>query len=263
MKTLKGEIISNEKYGPDVYKMEVFSPYIVKNALPGQFVMVRCAREDVLDPLLRRPISIFNTEKSFKVFSLLYLIKGRGTEYLSRLKKGDMLDFVGPLGKECKLDHKSHMQHLLIGGGIGIAPLYMIAKQLLQNGCDVFFIAGFRDSPYYGFDKDLINLGIHHQIYCEKDASRNIGLATDYLVENIAKLGKSRIYCCGPKQMLIKIQDILKDKDIKAIGLLEEVMACGIGVCKGCAVKVKEKDGFGYKNVCSEGPSFDLKEVIF
>jgi len=263
MKILKGEIISNEKYGPDVYKMEVFSPYIVKNALPGQFLMVRCSSEDILDPLLRRPISIFNTEESFKVFSLLYLVKGRGTEFLSGLKKGDALDFVGPLGKECKLDYGTDVNNVLIGGGIGIAPLYMIAKQLMKKGCRGTFIAGFRDSPYYGFDKDMIDLGISHQIYCEKDLSRNIGLATDYLRDHIAEMDNSSVYCCGPKPMLAKIQDILKDQDIKVIGLLEEVMACGIGVCKGCAVKVKEKEGFGYKNVCSEGPSFDLKEVLF
>ncbi len=79
MKILKGEILSNEKYGPDIYKMEIFSPYIVKNARAGQFVNIKCTTEGVRDPLLRRPFSIFDIEEKFNVFSILYFVKGRGT----------------------------------------------------------------------------------------------------------------------------------------------------------------------------------------
>ncbi|HEY4696319.1 MAG TPA: hypothetical protein VIH13_05470, partial [Candidatus Hydromicrobium sp.] len=99
MRLLSGEILSNEKYGDSLYKMEVFSPYICKYAQAGQFINVKCSSDGALDPLLRRPFGIFDIEKKFNVFSILYLVKGRGTRFISGLKRGDMLDFAGPLGK--------------------------------------------------------------------------------------------------------------------------------------------------------------------
>src|SRR4030042_5610715 len=99
MKLLSGEILSNERYGDNLYKIEVFSPYICNNAQSGQFMNVKCSHDGSLDPFLRRPLAIFDIEKKFNVFSLLYLLKGKGTQFISRLEKGDILDFAGPMGK--------------------------------------------------------------------------------------------------------------------------------------------------------------------
>ena len=113
MKQLKGEIISNVKIGEGLFKMAIFSPYITKNAIPGQFVNIKCFSNDLVMPLLRRPFSIHDIEPDFKVFSILYTLKGKGTEFLSRQNAGDIIDFVGPLGNGIKIEECENNKFLL------------------------------------------------------------------------------------------------------------------------------------------------------
>ena len=129
MKLIKGEIISNKKIGEDIFKMTVFSPYIVKNSIPGQFVNIKCSSDNTIDPLLRRPFSIHDVEPDFKVFSILYVLKGIGTGYLSKLSAGDILDFAGPLGNGINTAESQKNNFLLIGGGVGVAPLFFFGKK--------------------------------------------------------------------------------------------------------------------------------------
>lgn len=263
MKLLKGEILSNHKYGEDLYKMEIFSPYICRNANPGQFINVKCSPCDVLDPLLRRPFSIYEIENKFHVFSIMYIVKGKGTRYLSTFKKGDNLDFVGPLGRMLKIDNE-YEKFLLAGGGMGVAGLYFLANKLLEAKKKVLFLAGFKDRSYIGWERDLIELKTSYKIFSEDGLWGERGFITDFIRKNIKKYKKYKFYCCGPKNMLVAVQEMIKKANIPAVALLEERMACGVGVCKGCAVKVKDiKDKFVYRTVCKDGPGFDLGEVIF
>jgi len=261
MKLLKGEILSNDRYSDNLYKMEIFSPYICRNAGAGNFINVKCAPEGVMDPLLRRPFSIFDIEEKFNVFSILYKLKGIGTVFMSRLERGDMLDFAGPLGKEIKLNGDDL---LLIGGGIGIAPLNLIARLAACRKKNVFFAVGFRDNSFLKWEKDLIELKINYSISTEDGSCGVKGLVTDYIRDNAAAFEGYDIYCCGPVNMLKALQDIYSNRNNKVTALLEEKMACGIGVCAGCAVKIRKgKKGFSYMKICQDGPAFDLKEVIF
>ena len=261
MKLLKGEILSNDRYSDNLYKMEIFSPYICRNATAGNFVNVKCALEGVMDPLLRRPFSIFDIEEKFNVFSILYVLKGIGTGFMSRLERGDMLDFAGPLGNGIKLDGDNL---LLIGGGIGIAPLNLIARLTAGKKKNVFFAAGFRDNGYLRWEKDLIELKVNYSISTEDGSCGQRGLVTDYIRANAVAFEGYDVYCCGPEDMLKALQDIYGRRNNKVVALLEERMACGVGVCAGCAVKVRKgKKGFSYMKVCQDGPAFDLKEVIF
>ena len=263
MKLLSGEILSNEKYSNNLYKMEIFSPYICKDAQAGQFINVKCSPVGVLDPLLRRPFSIFDIEKKFNVFSILYWVKGKGTKFMSGLEKGDMLDFAGPLGKGIDLG-RGESNVLLIGGGIGIAPLYLIARLVSKVKKNVFFAAGFKNNSYLRWEKDLVRLKINYAVLTEDGSWGEKGLVSDYIWNNINSFKNYDIYCCGPKDMLRTLQNIYKDKSNKVSVLLEEKMACGIGVCTGCVVKIKKgKDGFSYRKVCQDGPAFNLGEVIF
>lgn len=263
MKLLSGEILSNEKYSDSLYKMEVFSPYVCKDAQAGQFINVKCSDNGVLDPLLRRPFGIFDIEKKFNVFSILYRVKGRGTRFISGLKRGDMLDFVGPLGKGIDLS-KGEDNILLVGGGIGIAPLYLIAKLAGGMKKNVFFAAGFKDNSYLRWGKDLIELKINYAVLTEDGSWGEKGLVSDYIWNNIKSFKNYDIYCCGPRDMLKTMQNIYKDRNNKVTALLEERMACGVGVCAGCVVKLRKgKKGFSYKKVCKDGPAFNLGEVIF
>jgi len=263
MKLLKGEIISNEKYNDKLYKTSIFSPSICKEAQPGQFINVKCAPHDLSDPLLRRPFSIFDIEEEFNVFTILYWVKGKGTRFLSYLEKGDILDFVGPLG--CGIDLKETKGNiLLIGGGIGIAPLYFIAKKAKMLKKNVFFAAGFKNRDCIRWEKDLIELKVNYIVLTEDGSWGEKGLVSDYIWRNIKMFKDYDVYCCGPTDMLRTLQNIYKGSNNKITALLEERMACGVGVCNGCVVKIKKgKRGFSYKKICQDGPAFDLKEVIF
>ncbi|MDD3818430.1 MAG: dihydroorotate dehydrogenase electron transfer subunit [Actinomycetota bacterium] len=263
MKLLNGEIISNERYSEYLYKMVIFSPYICREARPGQFVNIRCAPEGIYDPLLRRPFSIFDIEEKFNVFSILYSVKGRGTEFMSHLEKGDLIDFIGPLGNYIDLAGTKN-NVLLIGGGIGIAPLYLLAKQAVVMKKNVFFAAGFKDKSYQKWEDDLIELKIDYTIYTEDGSIGSKGMICDYIRSNIKLFNGYDVYCCGPKEMLKTIQNIYTKSSNRVSVLLEEKMACGVGVCNGCVVKVKHVKGeFRYKRICKDGPTFDIREVIF
>jgi dihydroorotate dehydrogenase electron transfer subunit len=263
MKLLKGEIISNEKYSDNLFKISVFSPYICKESQPGQFVNVRCAYPGTLDPLLRRPFGIFDIEKKFNVFSILYRVRGKGTRFLSDLRKGDMIDFVGPLGNGIDLDSAGD-NILLIGGGIGIAPLYLLARESAKMQKNVFFAAGFRNKDYLRWEEDLIELKINYAVFTEDGSWGEKGLVSDYIWNNLKLFKDYEVYCCGPVGLLKELKKNYMGTDNKITALLEEMIACGIGVCNGCVIKVKKgKRGFSYKKVCKDGPAFDLREVIF
>lgn len=263
MKLIKCEIISNEKIGDELFKMTLFSPYIVKNAIPGQFVNIKCSENNNFDPLLRRPFSIHDVEPDFKVFSILYLLKGKGTYYLSELNSGDMVNFTGPLGKGIKTEEDENNDFLLIGGGIGVAPLYFLAKILSAQNKNVFFAAGFKYNNFLLIEKMFQRLKINYEIYSENGMHGTKGLITDFIMEKADDFKKYSIYCCGPVEMYRTLQNIFSLKDIKAKALFEEIMACGIGVCKGCVMKFKNNNGYVYKTVCKDGPLFDLMEAVF
>lgn len=263
MKILSGEIISNEKYGENLYRMDVFSPYICKNAEAGQFVNIKCSRDGILQPLLRRPFSIFDIEEKFNVFSVLYAVRGAGTSFMAGLDRGDILDFAGPMGNGISLD-ESGDKLLLIGGGIGIAPLNFVAKVAAASKKDVFFAAGFRDGSYKRWEKDLIGLRVGYNICTEDGSWGDRGMVTDYMRKNLNTFVNFDIYCCGPRDMLKAIQMLYSQESNRVTAFLEERMACGVGVCAGCVVKIRKgKKGFIYQKVCQDGPAFDLKEVIF
>ncbi|GAI96910.1 unnamed protein product, partial [marine sediment metagenome] len=201
MRLLKGEILSNEKYGPDIYKMEIFSPYIVKNTGAAQFINIKCAPESVRDPLLRRPFSVFDIEEKFNVFSVLYLVKGRGTRYMSTLGRGDILDFSGPLGKKVDLA-ASRDNLLIIGGGMGIAPLNLLSKLGLGIGKNILMLAGFADSRLLRWERDLVRMGVKYRIFSEDGTWGEKGLVLDHIFDEYRVFTSHDIFCCGPIPML-------------------------------------------------------------
>lgn len=263
MKILNGEILENKKYGENLFKIEVFSPYICRNSRPGQFVNVRCNFGDVFDPLLRRPFSIYEIDTKFNVFSILYIVRGKGTNFLSRLKKCDTLNFIGPLGEAFKID-EAFNNYVVVGGGIGVAPLCLIVKKLVEMGKNIFFIAGFKDNAFYMWERDLIKILRNYKIFTEDGSFGEKGIPVNYIRDNLQDFFNYKFICCGPKEMLEALQEIFKNKKISAIAVMEERMACGFGVCMGCVVKISDPKGnVEYKKVCSDGPIFNLMEVIF
>jgi len=235
-------VLENKKLGP-YHKITLKDAQIYKCAECGNFIMIGLQG---FDPYLHRPFSFLEVNRGS--FSILLKIKGRGTELLSKVKKGDKLKVLGPLGKTfCPPENG-----VLIAGGIGIAPVYYQSGWM--KGGILFYGAKVR--------KDLIltrefkEKGFKVRTISEEDG----GLVTDLLKKHNDELNGKQIFICGTNEMIKNIKRILNKEQIdKTYVYMEKRMGCGLGGCKSCAVDTFK----GYKLVCTEGPIFPLKEVKF
>ncbi|MDD2371719.1 MAG: dihydroorotate dehydrogenase electron transfer subunit [Firmicutes bacterium] len=247
-----GIIISNEPIIEDfVYLMKINEKNIADIAKPGQFLEIKTGSV----PLLRKPISIFEVDKVAETISILYQVKGPGTKNLSELKANQQLDIIGPLGTGFtvkKFDNKC----LLIGGGIGIAPLYDLGLKLKESGNEIEIVLGFssKDTSYaLDYFSKLGTLTV-----ATMDGSLGIKGTVEAILSNYELNTFDKAYACGPEPML-KYLKTLEDKVNLELSL-EAYMGCGLGACLSCVCKMT--DGT-YKRVCKEGPVFKSKEVSF
>jgi dihydroorotate dehydrogenase electron transfer subunit len=267
----KTKIISNSKLADRYYRIVLRIPEIAKTAGPGQFVMLKI--DDSLEALLRRPFSIHKAGNT--AIEILYEVVGKGTETLSRREPQEYIDVIGPLGNgfSYQLSANSHQLPILVAGGMGVAPLILLAEKLTE----------VKSKKAKGKSFVLIGAKTKNQILCEKEFKElgfNVKIATDdgslgfrgrvtELLENLLstidhpclsdRQGPSTIYACGPRPMLKEISRFSKKYKISAQISLEEHMACGIGACQGCVVNTKE----GFKRVCKDGPVFNAKEIVW
>lgn len=222
-------------------------PEIAEKALPGQFVEVKLSGEF----FLRRPVSIFDCDGS-ETISLLVRSVGKGTEYMLSLEEGTVLDILGPLGKGFSLPTDPG-KCLLVGGGIGLAPLYYLAKCLKKQGNEVqLFFSPRRDAQLLdAVERDLLPTVIAEN---RKDIADRLPHSID---------GMQYVFSCGPEGLLEQTARECIKKDISCQVSMERRMGCGIDLCKGCVVAVYTENGLEYKKACCDGPVFDAKEVAF
>ena len=236
------EILSNRNIARSVYEMRLKAD--TDDIHPGQFV-------DIALPgrYLRRPISVCQAENG--VLTLIYKTVGRGTEQMSRMQAGEKLDVLLPAGNGYDLTRAGGYP-LLVGGGVGVPPLYMLAEKLSKNS-HVTVILGFNAKDEIFYEQEFRKLGCD-VIVCTADGSCGIkGFVTDGL-----KMVKqySYVYACGPAVMLKNIDSMLESDGEYS---MEERMGCGFGVCLGCTIVTRE----GAKRVCADGPVFDRKVLVW
>lgn len=248
-------IIENIKeINAHVYSLEFSSPTL-KNIEPGEYVSILCD-----GVTLRRPFSVadFSDEK----ITVLIKKRGKGTTYLSNLKHGDNIEFSAPLGNTFKVENK---KTLLIGAGIGVAPLFYLNKKLKETGTETLLAVGFlskndvvelKSSTYQNaFTPDFISTD---------DGSNGYkGSICDYLEKLIEDFKPKKIVSCAPHPVLKIVAQTAEKHGIESEVCMEKVMACGIGVCRGCVIKVKQGNEIINKTVCKDGPVFDGKEVLW
>lgn len=247
-------IISQEEIAQDIFRMKLQCDRIAETALPGQFVNLYCREGEMLLP---RPISICETDKKRGIVTLVYAVVGKGTESFSRLREGDIIKTLGPLGNGFKID-EDIKTHILIGGGIGVPPLVGLAKYLKG---EVYAFLGFARNPI--LIGELEGNGARVFVATEDGSVGFRGNVIELLDrENVEG---DMIYSCGPKPMLKAVSEWAKEKGIKAQVSMEERMACGIGVCVGCTCKIRRKNEEDWQNrkVCTDGPVFWGGEVIW
>ncbi|MBN2097146.1 MAG: dihydroorotate dehydrogenase electron transfer subunit [Candidatus Omnitrophica bacterium] len=248
----KFRILDNRKVGRGYFRMAIAAPRIAKAARPGQFVLLRCSNGP--EPLLRRPFSFHRLRKNS--FELLYKVVGRGTNLLSKKKKADTIDVLGPLGNGFNLRSPA----ILVAGGMGVAPLVALAEQLADRKQILVFI-GARTKQEVLCRQDFKRLGLKVHIATDDGSLGYKGLVTGLLKKILLRTTnyelRTTIYACGPKPMLKELSQIGRRSGMTTYGSLEENMACGVGACLGCAVSTTS----GYKKVCSDGPVFNLQEI--
>lgn len=252
MKQVAAAIISNREIMPGVYLIWLDSPQIAATAQPGQFVMVRCGEET----LLRRPLSIHQLadETGKAKLALLFKIVGKGTYWLSQRKVGDNLDLLGPLGNGYAI-HPSSRNLLLLAGGIGIAPLRFLSQKAVSQGHSVRLLLGASTASQL-YPRHLLPPKIELITTTEDGTAGKKGMITDFLPDFID--WADQVFACGPT-LMYRTMAFQNPKSKPVQISLEVRMGCGLGVCYGCTLKTKK----GLKQVCTEGPVFDLDDVLW
>ena len=264
-----GEIVSNEEIQKEYFLTKVKLTSAFDDPLPGQFVMIRIA--GLTDPFLSRPISIysFSRGKKYCTIELLYRVVGKGTRILAGLIKKSQVEIHGPLGGsfEIPIDKK---QIIFIAGGIGIAPLSLLAEHLGRNGClskesMSFYLGAQTADAIVGLDK-IKKLCYQIQVCTDDGSVGRKGLVTEAFQKNMKKYPQAdtMICTCGPKAMVKALSKILHSSKFQCQASLEERMACGTGACMGCAVAIRDNQGNPeYKRVCADGPVFDIGQIVW
>jgi len=247
MRDTKGKVLQNLPISPRTYMMQVLAPQITPYIKAGHFVMIKVSHTK--DPIGRRAFAVADIKK--ESLFIFYDVVGRGTELLSGFSQGSEVDILGPLGKG--LFNLEGDKHLLIGGGIGLAGLTLLGKELRKAGKTVFFLYGARSKEQVSMESWLKEEGFDYLIYTQDGSYGKKGLITDALSDFDSSWVVS---ACGPKGMLKALKNLVDPSRLYLS--LESRMACGWGVCLGCVVKNKEGK---YVRVCYEGPVFRGDEV--
>ena len=246
MQEEKGIIQANKKIAADTYEM-VIQAEMTKAMEPGQFVEIRLPEFS-----LRRPISISSIQGN--TFTIVYKVVGDGTKALSRCRIQDELDIFGPAGHGFPIHHELP-EVLLIGGGVGVPPLYEVAKRYCDLKADVTVVLGFNDRDAVFYEEAFRRLGAKVVIATMDGSYGCQGTVIDAILKY--NIQTSFVYACGPKPMLTAVEA----KYQKGYISHEARMACGMGACMACVCKENKQDGH-YRRICKDGPVFPLHEVI-
>lgn len=245
-------VVSQKTIAKDIYDLTIKTKDIASHAKAGQFISLYCNDGTKLLP---RPISLCGIEKEAGNLRMVYRVTGEntGTEEFSKMKEGDTVRVLGPLGNGFTLGDK---KAFLIGGGIGIPPMLQLAKEL---NCEKTAVLGYRDELFLLDDFKAV---CDTYIATEDGSAGTKGNVIDAIKANA--LEADVIYACGPTPMLRALKAYAEEQDMECYISMEERMACGIGACLACVCKTKEKDhhtNVNNKRICKEGPVFNAKEV--
>lgn len=247
MQKVEMKLVQTRLIAKDTVEMKLEDDYITQVAKPGQFIYLALPHF-----MLRRPISIADINKESKQLTILFKILGKGTAELAASQPGIGIDVLGPNGNGFPETTEPSTKALLIGGGIGVPPLYYLGKQLRNNGILVTSILGFQTKEHVFYENEFRQLG--ETIVVTDDGSYGEkGFVTDML-NSVSHF--DTYYACGPTGMLRALTELLQE--VKGYISLEERMGCGIGACAACVVATEQ----GYQKICHDGPVFSAKEVI-
>ncbi len=243
MKQTIFRILSNEKIAKDVYEMQLQGD--CEDIRCGQFVNLK-----LQGFYLRRPISVCEVEGD--ILTLVYKAVGRGTDYMSTLQEDDEVDVLTGLGNGYDTE-KSGQRPLLIGGGVGVPPMYQLCKDLISEGKEVTVILGFNTEEEVFYKDEFYELGADVFVSTVDGSEGKKGFVTDIMKDMD---DYTYVYTCGPEPML---KAVYNESKTSGQFSFEERMGCGFGACMGCSCKTK----YGNKRICKDGPVLEREEIIW
>ena len=254
MRIEKAIVLFNKKISEEYFLLRLELPLIANHARAGQFLLVQ-AEANTTNPLLKIPLAVY--DKTSKNMTVLCRIRGRKTKLLSQKRKGQSIEILGPLGNSFDL-HILPKMAILIAGGCGIASLHLLAKKLREKNVPVMLLSGAQCKD------ELVEIDRFMALKCTvscatDDGSKGFkGDVVNLFLNNKKQYSNFQVYAAGPESMLRRIAAIAGKHSFDAQLSFESYMACGIGVCRGCAVKLST----GYQLCCQQGPIFKANEVI-
>jgi dihydroorotate dehydrogenase electron transfer subunit len=269
-------IEENVQLARDTFRVRFHAPAIAQRIVPGQFIMLRLAGSD--DPLLARPLALYDTVLDAGQqplgLDIVYLVVGKLTSRLARLKPGAGLSVWGPLGNGFPPAPAEHL--LMVAGGIGQTPFLSLAREYLglrQFGAPprevprarrVTLCYGARTREYLAGVSDFERLGVDVRISTDDGSAGHAGLVTDLVAQTLAESPAARVVCCGPERMMESVAHLCQERGASCRVSLETPMACGIGICFSCVTKVHDAQrGWDYRRTCVEGPVFDAADIVW
>ncbi len=265
----KSMVLSNVEVSPGYFRIRLAVPRTLSDGRPGQFVMVKV--REAIDPLLRRPFGIFDLgtlESEYPdgapqtYLEMLYRVVGKGTAMMATLHHGDHLDVIGPLGQGFDQGTPGE-EKVLVGGGVGLAPLYFLAKELVKSSPVRLFVGG-RSKDDILCITEFERLGVETYVATDDGTLGASGLVTEVMERHLQEDGQRKtLYSCGPMPMLQAVAEIARRRGLPCQVSLEAYMACGMGACLGCVVKGKDHDEHrpDYRCVCKDGPVFAYEDL--
>ena len=251
------QIVSHERDAESYFRLVLRAPQIAPLIQPGQFAHVRIL--PLKDALLRRPFSIFQVAGD--TFSILYKNVGKGTQALSRMRAGEELSVIAPLGHGFTVPKAGGETPLLVAGGYGMAAMFLLAQRSTQRG--IVFVGGRRRVDIL-CEKDFAAIGWEVRVATEDGSHGEKGFVTIPLLAELKRTAaKRKLFACGPTPMLKAVGKIAEDFNMPAELSMDEHMCCGVGTCLTCVIKVKAGDSWEYQRTCTEGPVYDSREIVW
>lgn len=254
---VKGEVLENRRAG-SYHVISLTAPGVSELARPGHFVTLGIGGEES-SMLLRRAFAVHQVQSRGVyggTLDIVVSVHGKGTKWLADRRRHDVVDIVGPLGRPYVLP-KEKVPCVLVGGGYGSAPLFMLAEQLRERGCRVDVIVGAATEEKLFGVLELKRLSSTLTITTDDGSLGEQGRVTDVLPDLMDRVDAAVVYACGPMPMLSAVADIAAERRAHSQCAVEEAMACGIGVCMTCVLPVVGEDGVTRMlRSCVEGPVF-------
>lgn len=261
MKLSDCTLLWNREVSPGYYHMGLDAPDRYTDAMPGQFVMLKAEKGGTL---LRRPFSIHDvtTRDGKTIVELLYKVVGPNTRIYGTMKEGEVLSMLGPLGNRFTAPEAGETT-FLAGGGIGIAPMLLLARRILEAGAtasDHTVFIGGRTRGDVLAEEAFRTLGFPVVVTTDDGSAGEKGRITCPMARLLAEKNPAKVYACGPHPMLVGVAELMAGRPALCELSLEIIMACGMGACMGCVVESSGADE-PYRHVCIDGPVFDARTI--